>query len=147
MAVKKCYLRVRRNDVMKRCYLRKNNTNKALILDDLTGKYTFTINPTPSNATVRLYALGSEQVGNSISVAKDTSVRYKVYKDDFRTVENTVSITNDLTLNVELEEILYKMDTEGYEYYYNPNNKNLSVSKYTGISTDIISPYLEEEDE
>ena len=145
MAVKKCYLRVRRNDVMKRCYLRKNNTNKVLILDDLTGKYTFTINPTPSDAVVRFYSIGHKQVGNTISVPNGTSVRYTVSKSGYKKVENTITVTNDTTLNIELEEILFKIDTE--DYTYNLNNKIVTMTKYIGSATDIVSPNLEEDDE
>ncbi len=141
---KKCHLLVKIGNVFKRCYLQHNNTKKVLILDDSLGKYTFTINPTPSNAVVRFYAIGHQQVGNTISVPRGTSVRYSVSRNDYKTVENTVTISSNTTLNVALEEIFYKIDTE--DYTYNLYNKKVTMTKYTGSATDIVSPNLEEED-
>ena len=69
--------------------------NVTLELDTVT----ITINPTPSDATVTI----NGTVQNSITVTRGTSVTYKVEKDGYNTVENTITATATQTINVVLE--------------------------------------------
>lgn len=67
--------------------------------------YTFTINPTPTNATVTLTASGYTQSGNSISVPSDTTVSWTVSAGGYFDKDGSVTITKDYTLNVSLGKI------------------------------------------
>ena len=66
---------------------------------------TFTINPTPSNATVKLTASGYTQSGNSITVLSGTKVNYTVSASGYtsKSGSKTVSYTQSLgvVLNAE----------------------------------------------
>lgn len=69
------------------------------ITEDPEGKVTFTINPTPEDATVKLN--GVEQ--KSIKVAKGTEVDWEVSKENFTTRSGKVFPQFDATLDVILE--------------------------------------------
>lgn len=60
---------------------------------------TFSINPTPSDATVIIN--GIEQ--NNIQYPCGKYLTYTVKKDGYQTITNTVTITDDLTIDVNLE--------------------------------------------
>lgn len=64
--------------------------------------YTLTINPTPSNATVKLTASGYTQSGNSITVPTGTSVSYTVSASNYNTRTGSLSVTSTQTLSVVL---------------------------------------------
>lgn len=64
---------------------------------------TFSINPTPSDATIIIN--GIEQ--NNIQYPCGKCLTYIVKKDDYQTVTNTITITDDLTIDVNLEVELY----------------------------------------
>ena len=64
--------------------------------------FTFTVNPTPSDATVLLTASGYTQVGNSIVVSSGTTVSWSVSKSGYITQSGTETITSDTTKNVTL---------------------------------------------
>lgn len=66
---------------------------------------TFTISPTPNDATVVLTAQGYTQTGNSIIVLYGTSVDYTVSKTGYVTQSNSVTVTSDTTLPIALSEI------------------------------------------
>lgn len=66
--------------------------------------YTYTISPTPSDATVVLTASGYTQVGNSITVLDGTTVSWSVSKSGYETQTGTATVTQDTTNSVELEE-------------------------------------------
>ena len=67
--------------------------------------YTFTINPTPSNATVTLTASGYAQSGNSITVPSGTSVAWKVEASGYVTQNGTHTVNKTETKNVTLTEV------------------------------------------
>lgn len=60
--------------------------------------FTFTINPTPSNATVKID--GFRQ--SSVRVVKDTVVEWSVSADGYYSKSGSVTVTNDITMSVVL---------------------------------------------
>lgn len=66
---------------------------------------TFTINPTPSNATVKLTASGYTQSGNSITVLSGTKVNYTVSASGYtsKSGSKTVSYTQSLGVTLSAE--------------------------------------------
>lgn len=62
--------------------------------------YTFTINPTPSDATVILDASGFEQEGNSIRVKAGVIVNWSVSRESYASKTGTYTVNNDYTLPV-----------------------------------------------
>ena len=81
---------------------------------------TLSINPTPSNATVVLTASGYTQSGNSITVVKGTSVSYTVSASHYQTVSNTVTVSDDISLDVSLQSTLVT-------FTINPTPNNATV--------------------
>lgn len=63
---------------------------------------TLTIVPTPSDATVVLTSSGGTQSGKAITVTNGSSVTYTVSKTGYTTATNTITLTTDRTLNVEI---------------------------------------------
>ena len=72
---------------------------------DTPTMYTFTINPTPSNATVTLTATGYAQSGNSIEVPSGTSVAWKVSASGYTEQNGTEIIKSTLSKSIILDEI------------------------------------------
>jgi len=64
---------------------------------------TFTINPTPSNATVTLTAQGFTQTGNSITVLYGTTVNWSVSLADYATQSGSILINDDDSMNIVLK--------------------------------------------
>ena len=69
--------------------------------------FTLTIAPTPNDASVTLESAGYIQQGKSISVPYNTPVVYTVSKQYYETVTNTIYVTNNYTLPVELQRNLW----------------------------------------
>ena len=65
-------------------------------------QYTFTINPSPSDATVTLTANGYTQSGNSITVASGTTVTWKVSKNGYTSQNGTQVVNSTSSKNVTL---------------------------------------------
>ena len=82
-----------------------SNTGSYVLTSSLIVTYTFTIIPTPSDATVTLTASGYNQSGNSITVEENTSISYSVSKPGYITVTNTITPTTDTTIQVQLTEV------------------------------------------
>ena len=86
--------------------------------------YEFTINPTPSDATVTLTVNGTTYNQNYISVASGTTVSWSVSKSGYETQTGTNVITEDTTESVVLEEqaiplyYCYRMNLSPYGYFY-----------------------------
>ena len=76
------------------------NRTEQIVLPQLC---TFTINPTPSNATVTLTATGYTQQGNSITVPSGTTVSYSVAKSNCITTTGSEVITSTHTTNVSVK--------------------------------------------
>ncbi len=66
--------------------------------------FTFTINPTPSDATVELTAPGYVQTGNSIDVPSGTIVTWKVSASGYTEQNGTHTVTKTETKSVTLNE-------------------------------------------
>lgn len=66
---------------------------------------TFSIIPTPSNATVVITARGYTQSGNSITVPYDTKVTYEVSAPGYQTKTGSVVLLEDTNLNVLLDAV------------------------------------------
>ena len=117
--------------------------------------YTYTINPTPSDATVTLTAAGYTQDGNSITVYKNTYVSWSVSKTGYETQNGSLyvnsSATNNVTLNVQPLYYCY-IDQYGFGYRYispkpttsgtytvkwkaNQDASQVSTSSQLGVST------------
>lgn len=90
--------------------------------------YTFTINPTPSDATVTLTATGYTQVGNSITVKPGTTVSWSVSKTNYYTQTGSITVNNDTTQDVSL---VYALAT----FTINPTPSDATVTlSATGYS-------------
>lgn len=102
--------------------------------------YTFTINPTPSNATVKI----NNQTTKSVTVAEGTSISWSVSASGYKTQSGTLILTANTTKNITLAkaEPLYYCykGTDPYYgmgtlYYYakTPVGSDLSVY-YNGVT-------------
>lgn len=76
--------------------------NKAIKFIDSTNIVTFTINPTPSDATVVITSGTCEQVGNSITVPKNSLVEYTVSKEGMVTKSGYVNVVDDTNIDIKL---------------------------------------------
>lgn len=65
--------------------------------------YTFTINPTPSNATVKI----NNQTIKSITVVEGTSISWSVSASGYKTQSGTLILTANTTKNIELVKYAY----------------------------------------
>lgn len=101
-----------------------NGYVKIQFLEDYddSNLFTYTINPTPSDATVTLTAGGYTQVGNSITVYKGTTVNWSVSKNGYQTQSGTKTINSNTTDNVTLSNqplyYCYKDTDYGIAYIY-----------------------------
>ena len=76
-----------------------NGTKDGVYLRELV-KYTLTINPVPSDATVTFIGDGEVSAdGKSITVLPNTSVTYTV-SSDYDTISDTIVVTNNSTITV-----------------------------------------------
>lgn len=80
--------------------------------------YTFTINPTPSNATVKI----NNQTTKSVTVAEGTSISWSVSASGYTTQSGTLILTANTTKNVALAKVqplyyCYRALDHGYYYY------------------------------
>ena len=112
-------------------YFMKTVTNRTVnqtetITETLFQEYTFTINPTPSDATVVLDADDPQyvQVGNSIKVPYGTLVNYNVSKTGYTTSTGFVVVTNNDPTSVVL--------TELFTLTVNPTPSDATVTFSTG---------------
>ena len=83
------------------------NTTESVTL---TPGITFTINPTPADATVTLWADGYQQTDrtNTITTVEGTTVNYTVTKKGYVTQNGTYSLTSsNYTMSITLEESSY----------------------------------------
>lgn len=122
------------------------NTVLDIVLVEIL-KYTFTINPTPSNATVKL----NGQVTKSITVYEGTTVNWEVSADGYTTQSGTVTVTSDLIENVSLVKAnpLYacyrKYDDVSGSYAYNyakyplGSDTTVYVNKSTAANPPMVS--------
>lgn len=78
------------------------NTSTGEEEEPEVAKYTFTINPSPSDATVILTASGYTQSGNSITVASGTTVTWKVSKTGYTSQNGTQVVTSTSSKNITL---------------------------------------------
>ena len=80
------------------------NADTSITITLAETLYTYTINPTPSDATVTLTATEYTQSGNSILVPYNTTVNWSVSKDNYTTRSGTKTIiettTDNITLNL-----------------------------------------------
>ena len=92
--------------VSKDLYYTKTSATTATedkIVEVTLEKYpTLTVYPIPDDSDVELTADGYTQVGNTITVPKDTVVRYRVSKDNYSTYTNTYTVTKNEDLEVRI---------------------------------------------
>lgn len=69
--------------------------------------YRLTINATPNDASISLQATKYTQVDNYIEVHYGTQVTWTVSKTEYITQTNTITVTEDTTLNITLAPVLY----------------------------------------
>lgn len=69
--------------------------------------YRLTINATPNDASISLQAAKYTQVDNYIEVHYGTQVTWTVSKTEYITQTNTITVTEDTTLNITLAPVLY----------------------------------------
>lgn len=75
---------------------------KYVNIATIVPRYTFTISPTPSNATVSLSASGYSQSGNSITVPSGTKVSWSVSRSGYTSQSGTQTVTSNYTKYVTL---------------------------------------------
>lgn len=76
--------------------------NRAIKFIDSTNIVTFTITPTPSDATVVITSGTCNQVGNSITVPKNSLVEYTVSKDGMITKSGYLNVVEDTSMDIKL---------------------------------------------
>lgn len=76
--------------------------------------YTFTINPTPANATVTMNGI----VQNSITVAQGTTINWSVAADGYESQSGTHVVSDNHTMNVTLTETEIAPTTYTVTYVY-----------------------------
>lgn len=119
---------------------------------------TFTVTPTPNNATVELTAEGYTQEGNSIVILSGTRVHWKVYKAGYTPQSNYVIVNDTTTLPVTLEQAatltinptpadsIVTLTAEGYGQYGNKITVPLNTRVYWSVvKTGYISQYGHED--
>lgn len=88
-------------------------SNTVIVIEDesipvIIGeiRYTYTINPTPNDATVILTSSGETQVGNSIEVTSGATVSWNVSKTGFVAQSGSATVTSDYTNNITLVQLV-----------------------------------------
>ena len=76
------------------------------------AKHTFTINATPTDAVVTID--GEER--NSITVDYGTTISYSVVRDEYYTKQGNITVCEDMTLDVSLEEWVYINFSESFYF-------------------------------
>lgn len=117
---------------------------QSIILDEIV---TFTIVPTPSDATITLNATNYIEKGsNWIKVPAGTVVNWTVSKQFYisqgeaRTITHTETITPQL-----IRDVKYEMDLDETEYEYSVSSTaELSLNKYIGSATTVTVPNIED---
>lgn len=119
-------------------------------------KYTLTVNPTPSDATVKI----NGTVTKTIEVSPNTTVQVEVSATNYHTKQQSVKVTQqNQTLNVVLESIIpegayepsdapvgvYILSTDGYVYdrtswQISNNSKAVGVAVKTSACSFVIAP-------
>lgn len=79
------------------------NNDETLTVNLTLENHTFTINPTPNDATVILSGGGSTIYGKTITVPYGTTVNWSVQKDEYKTKTGSYKVLSNYTLPVELE--------------------------------------------
>lgn len=96
---------------------------------DTPTMYTFTINPTPTNATVTLTASRYSQSGNSITVPSGTSVSWKVSASGYTQQTGTHTVTK-----TESKSVVLSVISGGNTGGNTGDNTGGSVEDETGIT-------------
>ena len=81
-------------------YLEDTETIKFI---DNRPSLTFTINPTPSNATVKIVSGTCVQYNNSIDVPLNSVVEYTVSADRYKSQVGSIVVSNNTTLDITLK--------------------------------------------
>lgn len=141
----------------------KTSTQQVQVVQDnqvlsvtLVMLCTLTVNPTPSNATVKI----NNEVRKSIQVEQNTTVQVEVSAANYHTKQQSVKVTQQSqTLNVVLESIvpegaytpnnapvgIYILSTDGYVYERSSwqtanNSKAVGVAVKTSACSFVIAP-------
>ena len=96
--------------------------------------YTFTINPTPSDATITLTVDGKTYTQSSITVISGKTVSWSVSKSGYTTQTGSNTVTEDTTESITLEEL-----QEPLYYCYVNHGINPNSPLYDYIKTPIGS--------
>lgn len=105
------------------------------IVTPSTDSYTFTINCSEEDATVKMTVNGVSTTTNSINVLFGTTVQYEVSKPGFDTVSGSIKIYKDETLNISLEK---SIDLSSYEYTI--DSGTVTLNKYIGSDVNVKVP-------
>lgn len=100
-------------------------------------RYLVTVNTTPSNASIVLECPGRTQVDNTMEVIYGDKVTYTVSASDYVTQSSTITVTDNTTLNINLQPILYL-------FSINPvpaaSTVTLTAPGYTQVNNYILVP-------
>lgn len=101
---------------------------------------TFNVKPSISTISVSSDTFVVEKDSNSFIVGKQTQIEYSVSCENYQTISNTISISGNTTINIELE------PNDGYievgEYRTTLSNDAVVLENYTGNKTDIVIPNI-----
>ena len=122
------------------------NASQTLNISLITTYCTLTIVPTPSDATVVLTASGATQSGNAITVLNGTTVTYTVSKTNYVTQTNSLALTYDRTLNIDLlgvytytvspipADATVKLEAPGYATVQGTGTQSISIASGTEVT-------------
>lgn len=122
------------------------NASQTLNITLITTYCTLTIVPTPSDATVVLTASGATQSGNTITVLNGTTVTYTVSKTNYVTQTNSLALTYDRTLNIDLlgvytytvspipVDATVKLEAPGYATVQGTGTQSISIASGTEVT-------------
>lgn len=142
MAIKQCYLYVKRDGETRRCLLQSNGRKVLYFDDSLVPKVTFSVLPSQEGCDIQLISTGFEQVNDTITVTVGSEVTYIVNKKGYKTATDTLTITED-TLNYPVEMIKehYKLNVDNYTYVI--VGTDAVLQNYTGEEEVVFTPNLE----
>ena len=96
-------------------------------VDNVDTMYNFTINPTPSNATVTI----NGQNTNSLSIKEGTEVNYTVTLSGYESKTGTFTITEDTVMDITLKKY--------YSYFITASPSDAKISIYDYSTNNLIA--------
>ena len=130
---------VSRNGYTERTGVETMTEDKNLDIDLVKASYTFTINPTPADATVTIN--GEERT--SVTAVSGSALVWSVEKAEYRSQSGTEVLNDNTTLSITLVPATWEEIDEPTDYTYNIDSEGtLTLDEYNGTDTDVTTPHL-----